>query len=157
MHASCLTLHEKCILKRFEPTDFTISDLTTMWRITCTWPNLEIEFLSGNLIWLFQKFSRICPDFRLAVFDLFSKTVRIGIRDTIAQGPIFTQGFLSDGLRRTRIFLQFLSGKRLDFFFGGGGCLGSYWNLILMKVLLRNCMAFKFKVPDKALWHSMCS
>ena len=126
MHASCLTLHEKCILKRFEPTDFTISDLTTMWRITCTWPNLEIEFLSGNLIWLFQKFSRICPDFRLAVFDLFSKTVRIGIRDTIAQGPIFTQGFLSGWPQAyTNISAIFIR-KAIRLFFLGGGCLGSY-------------------------------
>ena len=42
-----------------------------------TWLNIETEFLSGYLTWLFQKKSQICPDLLPAVFNFFGKSVRI--------------------------------------------------------------------------------
>jgi hypothetical protein len=37
------------------------------------WLNLETEFLSGHLIWPFQKKNQICPDLLLAVFNFLNK------------------------------------------------------------------------------------
>jgi hypothetical protein len=36
-----------------------------------TWLNFEMEFLSGHLIWPFQKKTQICPDLLLTVFIFF--------------------------------------------------------------------------------------
>jgi hypothetical protein len=58
-----------------------------------TWLNFEMEFLSGHLIWQFQKKTQICPDLLLTVFFFF---YIYKIRPDLYQGspgvPTITRG-----------------------------------------------------------------